>query len=63
LSGAIKRWQSRQNRQRADREEPSTPTLVASQTSPRPALATPEGDARTTLVAPDADGREAAQPN
>ena len=29
LSGAIKRWQSRQNRQRDDREEPSVPTLAA----------------------------------
>jgi hypothetical protein len=29
LSGAIKRWQGRQNRQRDDREEPSVPTLAA----------------------------------
>ena len=29
LSGAIKRWQSRQNRLRDDRDEPSTPTLAA----------------------------------
>jgi D-alanine--D-alanine ligase len=29
LSGAIKRWQGRQNRQRDEREEPSAPTLAA----------------------------------
>ncbi|HEX4445664.1 MAG TPA: ATP-grasp domain-containing protein, partial [Polyangiaceae bacterium] len=53
LSGAIKRWQARQNRQRTERgEEPSTPTLPTAPVEERPALA-----------ASEANGRDAAQPN